>query len=172
MVGGPCGYHGPYTFYKGLRITKPSFTARQAALRINSELSAQQNKNVKNLYRKTSVSDNNSGCSTSVGLNNSSNLNSNSSNSSSSVSVSNNSISDENIISDSNKYDVKNTRSLVIALGDCVPVRPWSDSSIACLAELRMVWRDKNEQCLLAGLRLYFLPENTPMGRNCHGEVS
>lgn len=60
----------------------------------------------------------------------------------------------------------------MIALGDCVPVRPWSDSPIACLAELRMVWKDKNEQCLLTGLRLYFLPENTPMGRNCHGEVN
>lgn len=35
-----------------------------------------------------------------------------------------------------------------------------------------MIWRDKNEPSLLTGLRLYFLPENTPMGRNCHGEVS
>lgn len=61
---------------------------------------------------------------------------------------------------------------MILALGDCVPVRPWSDSSITCLAEVRMVWRDKNENCLLAGLRLYFLPENTPIGRNCHGEVS
>lgn len=63
-------------------------------------------------------------------------------------------------------------KPLVLALGDCIPVRPWSDSPIACIAELRMVWRDKNEQCLLASLRLYFLPENTPIGRNCHGEVS
>lgn len=21
VVGGPCGYHGPYTFYKGIRIS-------------------------------------------------------------------------------------------------------------------------------------------------------
>lgn len=63
-------------------------------------------------------------------------------------------------------------RPLVLALGDCVPVRPWSDSPITCLAELRMVWRDKVEQCLLTGLRLYFLPENTPNGRRSHGEVS
>lgn len=62
-------------------------------------------------------------------------------------------------------------KPLVLALGDCIAVRPWSDSPIACLAELRMVWKDKNEQCLFTGLRLYFLPENTPMGRNCHGEV-
>lgn len=165
VVGGPCGYHGPYIFYKGLRISKPSFTARQAALRINSDLNAQQNKNIKNINRKSSISDN-SGCSASGGL-------SSTNCSNHSISVSSNNLSDENIlISDNNKYDIKNTRSLVIALGDCVPVRPWSDSPIACLAELRMVWKDKNEQCLLAGLRLYFLPENTPMGRNCHGEVS
>lgn len=63
-------------------------------------------------------------------------------------------------------------RPLVLALGDCIPVRPWSDSPITCLAELRMVWRDKNESSILTGLRLYFLPENTPIGRNCHGEVS
>lgn len=63
-------------------------------------------------------------------------------------------------------------RPLVLALGDCFPVRPWSDSPIACLAELRMVWKDRNEQCLLIALRLFFLPENTPAGRNCHGEVS
>lgn len=63
-------------------------------------------------------------------------------------------------------------KPMVLALGDCIPVRPWSDSPIACLAELRMVWRDKSEQCLLTSLRLYFLPENTPMGRYCHGEVS
>lgn len=62
-------------------------------------------------------------------------------------------------------------KPLVLALGDCIAVRPWSDSPISCLAELRMVWKDKNEQCLLTGLRLYFLPENTPIGRNCHGEV-
>lgn len=69
-------------------------------------------------------------------------------------------------------FDSSYKKPLVLALGDCIPVRPWSDSPIACIAELRMVWRDKNEQCLLASLRLYFLPENTPMGRNCHGEVS
>uniref|UniRef100_A0A336MD33 CSON015346 protein n=1 Tax=Culicoides sonorensis TaxID=179676 RepID=A0A336MD33_CULSO len=61
-------------------------------------------------------------------------------------------------------------RELVLALGDCVPVRPWEDSPIACLAEIRMIWRDKNEQSLLTSLRLYFLPENTPSGRNVHGE--
>lgn len=61
-------------------------------------------------------------------------------------------------------------QQLVLTLGDFIPVKPWSDSHIACLAEIRMIWRDKNEHSLLTGLRLYFLPENTPLGRNCHGE--
>lgn len=65
-----------------------------------------------------------------------------------------------------------NAKPLILALGDCIPVRPWSDSPIECLAEIRMIWKDKTEQCLLISLRLYFLPENTPLGRNCHGEVS
>uniref|UniRef100_A0A182MGY3 Uncharacterized protein n=1 Tax=Anopheles culicifacies TaxID=139723 RepID=A0A182MGY3_9DIPT len=69
-------------------------------------------------------------------------------------------------------FCMQHYRPLVLALGDCIPVRPWSDSPIACLAELRMVWKDRNEQCLLIALRLYFLPENTPLGRNCHGETN
>uniref|UniRef100_A0A1B0CMQ1 ARID domain-containing protein n=2 Tax=Lutzomyia longipalpis TaxID=7200 RepID=A0A1B0CMQ1_LUTLO len=64
----------------------------------------------------------------------------------------------------------ENRRISVLKLGDCIPVRPWSDQQIVCLAEIRMVWRDRNEQCLLIGLRLYFVPENTPMGRTTHGE--
>lgn len=71
-----------------------------------------------------------------------------------------------------NSSSSQNSKSLVLAIGDFVPVRPWSDSSISCLAEIRKIWKDKNEQSLLTELRLYFLPENTPIGRNCHGEVS
>lgn len=57
-------------------------------------------------------------------------------------------------------------------MGDVIPVRPFhSDSLIECLAEVRMIWRDKVEQTLLLSLRLYFLPENTPKGRSGHGEV-
>lgn len=58
-------------------------------------------------------------------------------------------------------------------MGDCVPVRPFqSDSLIECLAEIKMIWRDKVEQTFLLSLRLYFLPENTPKGRIGHGEVT
>jgi hypothetical protein len=56
-------------------------------------------------------------------------------------------------------------------MGDCIPVRPWHDSPIECLAEVRMIWRDKSEQTYLLSLRLYFLPENTSRGRVNHGEV-
>lgn len=80
----------------------------------------------------------------------------------------------KNVISNLNLFSFRsnNNKSLVLAIGDFVPVRPWSDSSISCLAEIRKIWKDKNEQSLLTELRLYFLPENTPIGRNCHGEVS
>lgn len=61
-------------------------------------------------------------------------------------------------------------RALVIAMGDCIPVRPFN-SFIECLAEVRMIWKDKTEDCILLSLRLFFLPENTPKGRDDHGEV-
>lgn len=63
-------------------------------------------------------------------------------------------------------------KTLIIAMGDCIPVRPWHDSPVECLAEVRMIWRDKTEQTLLLSLRLYVLPENSPKGRVGHGEVS
>jgi hypothetical protein len=57
-------------------------------------------------------------------------------------------------------------------MGDCVPVRPFQSDHFECLAEVRMIWRDKIEQTLLLSLRLYYLPENTPKGRiGGHGEV-
>lgn len=63
-------------------------------------------------------------------------------------------------------------KTFVIGLGDVIPVRPFhSDSLIECLAEVRMIWRDKVEQTLLLSLRIYCLPENTPKGRLGHGEV-
>lgn len=65
----------------------------------------------------------------------------------------------------------KGSKTFIIAMGDCIPVRPWHDSPIECLAEVRMIWRDKSEQSLLLSLRLYFLPENTSKGRVGHGEV-
>lgn len=49
----------------------------------------------------------------------------------------------------------------------------WSDSDLISIGELQLLWMDKNSEQVLASLRLYFLPENTPEGRNDdHGEVS
>jgi hypothetical protein len=41
-----------------------------------------------------------------------------------------------------------------------------------CIGELQLLWSDKNSDQVLASLRLYFLPENTPEGRMDHGEVT
>ncbi|CAG7728645.1 unnamed protein product [Allacma fusca] len=50
------------------------------------------------------------------------------------------------------------------------PVRIWPDSAILSIAEIQLLWTDRNES--LCSLKLYFLPENTPEGRSQHhGEV-
>ncbi|XP_037917887.1 mucin-5AC-like isoform X2 [Hermetia illucens] len=142
VVGGPCGFHGPYTFYKGLEIVPQAFNGvngthfrhHNSINGSNAHLTANYAGNkTKPVTRKCS-----------------------------------NDRRTDTASNDSNNTRLK--KPLVLALGDCIPVKPWSDSSIACIAEIRMIWRDKNEPSLLTGLRLYFLPENTPMGRNCHGE--
>lgn len=51
-------------------------------------------------------------------------------------------------------------------------VKMWRDSDLLCIGELQLLWVDKNSEQVLASLRLYFLPENTPEGRMDHGEVS
>lgn len=51
-------------------------------------------------------------------------------------------------------------------------VKMWRDSDLLCIGELQLLWIDKNSEQVLASLRLYFLPENTPEGRMDHGEVS
>lgn len=51
-------------------------------------------------------------------------------------------------------------------------VKMWRDSDLLCIGELQLLWMDKNSEQVLASLRLYFLPENTPEGRLDHGEVS
>nr|XP_022920602.1 uncharacterized protein LOC111429048 isoform X1 [Onthophagus taurus] len=87
LVGGPCGQHGPYTFYKAFRYTK-------------------------------------------------------------------------------------NGIKRVMTLSEFFFVKLWIDSDLVCIGELQLLWVDKNSEQVLASLRLYFLPENTPEGRMDHGEVS
>ncbi|XP_049821555.1 uncharacterized protein LOC109608673 isoform X2 [Aethina tumida] len=85
LVGGPCGQHGPYTFYKAFKYTK-------------------------------------------------------------------------------------NGVGRIVTLSEFFFVKLWIDSDLLCIGELQLLWIDKNSEQVLASLRLYFLPENTPEGRMDHGE--
>ncbi|XP_018331943.1 AT-rich interactive domain-containing protein 5B-like isoform X1 [Agrilus planipennis] len=68
------------------------------------------------------------------------------------------------------KYS-KNGVNRVVRLSEFFFVKLWSDSDLVCIGELQLLWIDKNSEQILASLRLYFLPENTPEGRMDHGEV-
>jgi hypothetical protein len=58
------------------------------------------------------------------------------------------------------------------SLGSFMPVKIWPDMEFLSIADVQLLWSDKNNECLCS-LRLYFLPENTPDGRlSQHGEVS
>ncbi|CAH0559488.1 unnamed protein product, partial [Brassicogethes aeneus] len=85
LIGGPCGQHGPYTFYKAFKYTK-------------------------------------------------------------------------------------NGVKRIVTLSEFFFVKLWIDSDLLCIGELQLLWNDKNSDQVLASLRLYFLPENTPEGRMDHGE--
>ncbi|GJQ81590.1 hypothetical protein Trydic_g9965 [Trypoxylus dichotomus] len=85
LIGGPCGQHGPYTFYKAFKYTKDGIKR-------------------------------------------------------------------------------------IMTLSEFFFVKLWMDSDLVCIGELQLLWIDKNSEQVLASLRLYFLPENTPEGRMDHGE--
>lgn len=68
------------------------------------------------------------------------------------------------------KYS-KNGINRVVTLSEFFFVKMWRDSDLLCIGELQLLWVDKNSEQVLASLRLYFLPENTPEGRLDHGEV-
>lgn len=59
-----------------------------------------------------------------------------------------------------------------MSLSEFFFVKLWMDSDLVCIGELQLLWIDKNSEQVLASLRLYFLPENTPEGRMDHGEVN
>ncbi|XP_044762442.1 AT-rich interactive domain-containing protein 5B-like isoform X2 [Coccinella septempunctata] len=64
----------------------------------------------------------------------------------------------------------KNGVNRIVTLGEFFFVKLWIDSDLLCIGELQLLWIDKNSEQVLASLRLYFLPENTPEGRMDHGE--
>lgn len=48
-----------------------------------------------------------------------------------------------------------------------------SDDSPVCIGELQLLWENQSDTELLCSIRLYFLPENTPEGKQeFHGEVT
>ncbi|XP_060523945.1 uncharacterized protein LOC132700561 [Cylas formicarius] len=67
------------------------------------------------------------------------------------------------------KY-TKNGSKRIVTLSEFFFVKMWRDSDLLCIGELQLLWIDKNSEQMLASLRLYFLPENTPEGRMDHGE--
>ncbi|XP_078269367.1 aT-rich interactive domain-containing protein 5B [Rhinoraja longicauda] len=61
-------------------------------------------------------------------------------------------------------------RPRILSLGDFFFVRCKPGAPI-CIAELQLLWEEKNNKQLLSSSKLYFLPEDTPEGRSIgHGE--
>ncbi|XP_019363440.1 PREDICTED: AT-rich interactive domain-containing protein 5B isoform X1 [Gavialis gangeticus] len=62
-------------------------------------------------------------------------------------------------------------RPRILSLGDFFFVRCKPEDPI-CIAELQLLWEERTSRQLLSSSKLYFLPEDTPQGRNSdHGEV-
>ncbi|CAH2322248.1 AT-rich interactive domain-containing 5B isoform X1 [Pelobates cultripes] len=58
----------------------------------------------------------------------------------------------------------------ILSLGDFFFVRCKPGDPI-CIAELQLLWEERTSKQLLSSSKLYFLPEDTPLGRNSdHGE--
>ncbi|XP_042552212.1 LOW QUALITY PROTEIN: AT-rich interactive domain-containing protein 5B [Dipodomys spectabilis] len=61
-------------------------------------------------------------------------------------------------------------RPRILSLGDFFFVRCTPKDPI-CIAELQLLWEERTSRQLLSSSKLYFLPEDTPQGRNSdHGE--
>lgn len=62
-------------------------------------------------------------------------------------------------------------KARILSLGDFFLVRCKAGDPI-CIAELQLLWEERTTKQLLSSSKLYFLPEDTPQGRNVtHGEV-
>ena len=67
----------------------------------------------------------------------------------------------------------KEEKCRILSLGEFFFVKISEDAPV-CVGELQLLWEDKNNDCLfMSSVRLYFLPEHTPEGRQeYHGEVN
>ncbi|KAG8435583.1 hypothetical protein GDO86_013498 [Hymenochirus boettgeri] len=63
-----------------------------------------------------------------------------------------------------------NNRRRILSLGDFFLVRCKPEDPV-CIAELQLLWEERTSRQLLSSSKLYFLPEDTPLGRSGdHGE--
>lgn len=60
----------------------------------------------------------------------------------------------------------------ILTLGEFFFVKIFSEAPV-CISELQLLWEDKNNSQLLSSVRLYYLPEHTPDGKQeFHGQVN
>ncbi|XP_064601995.1 AT-rich interactive domain-containing protein 5B-like isoform X2 [Liolophura sinensis] len=58
----------------------------------------------------------------------------------------------------------------ILTLGEFFFVKIFSEAPV-CISELQLLWEDKNNSQLLSSVRLYYLPEHTPEGKQeFHGQ--
>ncbi|XP_077468727.1 aT-rich interactive domain-containing protein 5B isoform X2 [Stigmatopora argus] len=68
------------------------------------------------------------------------------------------------------KFASRDAEARILSLGDFFLVRCKPDEPI-CVAELQLLWEERTSRQLLSSSKLYFLPEDTPQGRDVsHGE--
>ncbi|KAM9809333.1 AT-rich interactive domain-containing protein 5B [Syngnathus typhle] len=68
------------------------------------------------------------------------------------------------------KFASRDAEARILSLGDFFLVRCKPDEPV-CVAELQLLWEERTSRQLLSSSKLYFLPEDTPQGRDVsHGE--
>ncbi|XP_057703968.1 AT-rich interactive domain-containing protein 5B isoform X2 [Corythoichthys intestinalis] len=68
------------------------------------------------------------------------------------------------------KFASRDAEARILSLGDFFLVRCKPDEPV-CVAELQLLWEERTSRQLLSSSKLYFLPEDTPHGRDVsHGE--
>ncbi|XP_023213353.1 uncharacterized protein LOC111616159 isoform X1 [Centruroides sculpturatus] len=61
----------------------------------------------------------------------------------------------------------KHDKCRILMLGEFFFVKISSNDD-PCIGELQLLWEDRNTDQMLSSVRLYFLPEQTPLGRQSH----
>ena len=67
---------------------------------------------------------------------------------------------------------ITDNKERILTLGEFFFLKILGEGGPICAGELQLIWENNQEQQYLSSLRLYFLPEHTPDGRQYfHGEV-